>query len=155
VGEVGGSGGVAGAAADDQRPECVTTSAYLPDVVGGEVGGRVGWLSGPAGAPVAEEGAVVGDQAAPALAFSVVVEVGALGSLGLVLDALAVTAAVLASDGAAAADAGAEQATAHRRLRRLRWRSFRLQSSQRSPQVMGRLQPRQRSGARRAPVGAL
>jgi hypothetical protein len=68
------------------------TCCYFLDVVGGEVGRWVGGLTLPPGAPVAEEGAVVGDDAASALSLAVVVEVGAACSLGLVLDPLAVVA---------------------------------------------------------------
>jgi hypothetical protein len=39
---VGGSGGVAAAASDDERTIGAATGCYLANVVGGEVGGRVG-----------------------------------------------------------------------------------------------------------------
>jgi transcriptional regulator with XRE-family HTH domain len=80
-GEVGGSGGVAGPAADHERPVGVATSAHFLDMVGGEVGGLVGGLASPPGAPVPHHGAVVGDHAATALAFlGVVVEVWSPGA---------------------------------------------------------------------------
>jgi hypothetical protein len=74
-----------------------TTCCYFSDVVCGEVGRWVGRLALPPGAPVADDGAVVGDDAAAALSLSVVVEVGASCSLGLVLDPLAVSASGLAA----------------------------------------------------------
>src|SRR5215204_1594072 len=57
-------------------------AAHFLDVVGGQVGGLVGWLSRPSGAPVADDGTVVGDDPGAASAFGgVVVQVGALGAL--------------------------------------------------------------------------
>ena len=117
-GEVGGAGGVAGPAANDEATIGAAAGCDFADVVGGEVGGRVGGASGPAWAPVADDGAVVGDDAAAAFAFAVVVEVGALGPLGLVLDPLAVGAPGLASYGSGASEAWAGEGAGHRlRLR--------------------------------------
>jgi hypothetical protein len=123
------------------------TRTYFLHVVGGEVCGWVGGAALPAWAPVADDGAVVGHHPAPTLAFvGVVVEVGAAYPLELVTLALVVGAVGLASDHVAAAsgEAGPEQAPAHRRLRRRRTASSRLQLSHRSPQTMDRLQPIQR-----------
>jgi hypothetical protein len=109
VGEVRGSGGVAGAAAHDEAAVWWSAFGDFANVVGGEVGGWVGGAALPSWAPVADDGAVVGDQALSTSAFlGVVVEVGAAYCLGPVLFALAVEAAGFASDGAAAADAVAE-----------------------------------------------
>jgi hypothetical protein len=130
---MGGSGAVAGPAANDEATIGAATCAYLADVVGGEVGGRVGGLLGPAGAPVAQQGAVVGDDATSALSLSGVVEVGASCSLGPVLVGLAVSAPGFAADGGAAADAGAQQGAAHRGLRLRRSRSLAAHLGQRSP----------------------
>jgi len=89
--EVGGSGGVAGAAADDEVASWVSAFGDFADVVGGEVGGLVGGLASPAGAPVADDGAMVGYHPGAAASFGVVVvEVRTLGALRHVLDPLAV-----------------------------------------------------------------
>jgi hypothetical protein len=112
VGEVGGSGGVAGPAADDEASIGAASCCYLSYVVGGEVGRGVGGLACPAWAPVTEQAAVVGDHGGAASAFGgVVVKVGAAYSLGLVLHSLAVVAVALASDDVAAAsgEAGADE----------------------------------------------
>jgi hypothetical protein len=53
-------------------------------VVGHEVGGGVGGVLAEAWAPVADGGAVLGDQLAASFAFSGVVEVGAACPLGVV-----------------------------------------------------------------------
>jgi hypothetical protein len=89
-------------------------------------------LTLPPGAPVADDGAVIGDDAAAAFPLSgVVVEVGAACCLGAVLVALAVGTAGTATDRPAAVEAGTEQATVYRCLRRLRAASSRLQPMQR------------------------
>jgi hypothetical protein len=144
-GEVGGSCGVAGPAADNEAASWVSAFGYFADVVGGEVGGQVGWAAqlGDAWAPVADDGAVVGDDAFAAASFGVVVvEVGAALALACVNRALAVGAAGLASYWSLAAEAGADECL-HRGLRRRRAASSRLQLSHRSPQAMRRLQDRQ------------
>jgi hypothetical protein len=133
-GEVGGACGVAGAAADDEATSGAAARCHFLDVVGGEVGGGVGGLLGPAGAPVAEEGAMVGDDAASAFAFAgVVVEVGASCCLGSVQAGLAVSASSLAAYLPAASEAGAEQGPSHRRLRLRRWTNLSRHLGQRSP----------------------
>jgi hypothetical protein len=98
AGEVGGSGGVAAAAADDQPAIRSASGCYFLHVVGGQVGAEVGGLAFPSWAPIAHDGAVVGDDALAAAAFCcVVVKVGATHPLGLVLVALAVVASRFAS----------------------------------------------------------
>jgi hypothetical protein len=158
VGEVGRASGVAAPAADDQPTIEAATACYLADVVGGQVGGQVGGLAFPSGAPVADDGAVVGDDAGAAASFSgVVVEVGAACCLGSVVVALAVVTAGLAAYCLAASEAGADQWAAHRL--RLRMAALVLTAcshgGQRSPQVMGFLQPRHSPGLRLAPRGAV
>ena len=131
--EVGGSCGVAAAAADDELAAGVAAFGDFFDVVGGEVGAGVGWLFGPSWAPVAEEGAVVGDDAFSASAFCcVVVQVGSTLALACVEGALAVGASGLASYWLLAAEAGADECP-HRGLRLRRWRSLSRQLGQRSP----------------------
>jgi hypothetical protein len=68
-----GPGGVARAAANDELAIRSAPPCDLADVVGGQVGGLVGGLAFPSWAPVADDGAVVGDDAASTLAFVVVV----------------------------------------------------------------------------------
>jgi len=93
-----GLGGVAGAAADDEAASWVSAFGDLADVVGGQVGGLVGWLASPSWAPIADDGAVVCHHAGATPSFGVVVvEVWTLGTLGQVLDPLAVHAPRLAS----------------------------------------------------------
>jgi hypothetical protein len=76
-------------------------------VICGQVGGLVGRLAPPSWAPIADYGAVVGHDAAAALAFGgVVVQVGAACPLGLVLRTLAVAAPGPTADRPAAANAG-------------------------------------------------
>src|SRR5512132_1592278 len=134
VGEVGGPGRVARAAADDQPAIGAAALGDFLDVVGGQVGGGVGGSAFPSWAPVADDGAVVGDDAASPFPLSgVVVEVVATVPLGLVLAALAVVAAGFAAYCLAASDAGAEQAAAHRGLRRRRSASCSRWRGQRSP----------------------
>ena len=125
MGEVGRAGRVARPAADDQAAIGWSALGYFLHVVGGQVGVRVGGSALPPGAPVPDDGAVVGDDAAAALALGVVVvEVGSACLLGPVPLALAVRAPRLASYHVAAVEAGADQAPAHRGLRRRRTRSF-------------------------------
>jgi hypothetical protein len=99
----------------------VPTACYFLDVVGGEVGAEVGGAAelGYPWAPVADDGAVVGDDALAAAAFCcVVVEVRSAYSLGLVLATLAVVASGLASYWSLASEAGTDEWAAHRlRLR--------------------------------------
>jgi hypothetical protein len=144
VGEVGGPSAVAGAAANNEAAIGWATAYDLSYVVGGQVGARVGGAALPPGAPVPDDGAVVGDEPAPALPLGVVVvQVGAACLLHPITLALAVRASGLAPYWPLAAEAGAEQVP-HRRLRRLRWRSCCWQSGQRSgPQMRRRLQPMQ------------
>jgi hypothetical protein len=129
----GASAAVLSAAQHPQWPGCQSADGYLDDVVGGEVGGGVGGVVLQAGAPVADGGAVVGDEAAAPLAFGSVVEVGASCPLGPVVGALAVSAPGFAAYLLAAAEAGAGQGAGHRGLRRLRSRSLRWHGWQRSP----------------------
>ena len=142
MGQVRRPGGVAAPAADDQRPGRVTSACDLAYVVGGQVGGWVGGAALPAGAPVPDEGAVVGHDPAPSLPFlGVVVEVWSALALDLAavsfLEGPAAGAPALAPDLAAAAEAGPDQA--HRGLRHRRAARSRLQLSHRSPQAMRRL----------------
>jgi hypothetical protein len=103
---VGRAGGVAGPAADDQLPIGAAAGGDLADVVGGQVGGLVGGLPDPAGAPVADDGAVVGDHAGPAPALGGVgVQVGAACSLGPLVVAFAVDASGPSPDAARAVEA--------------------------------------------------
>jgi len=143
---VGGSCGVAAAAAHHELASWVSALGYFLDVVCGEVGGLVGWLPSPPGAPITDDGAVVGDDAAPSLSLSVVVEVGASCSLDAVALALAAVAVGLAAYdvGASSVAAGAGERTAHRglRLRVVRRRSSAAQGGQRSPYMTGPWQPR-------------
>jgi len=93
-----GLGGVAGAAANDEAASWVSAFGDLADVVGGQVGGLVGWLASPSWAPIADDGAVVCHHAGATPSFGVVVvEVWTLGTLGQVLHPLAVHAPRLAS----------------------------------------------------------
>ena len=66
---MGGAGGVAGAAANDQAAVGLATGCYFLDMVGGQVGAQVGGLALPAGAPITHHGAMVGDDAAPSFPF--------------------------------------------------------------------------------------
>jgi hypothetical protein len=149
--EVGGPGRVAGAAADDQRTVGAATCCDFFDVVGGEVGGWVGWLLGPPWAPVTEHGAVVGDDPASALPLlGVGVEVGAPWLLGPVLVGVAVAASGLAAYWFAAVEAGAQQGAGHRLRLRLAALILtrRAQGGQRSPGPTNQArQPRQRPWA--------
>jgi hypothetical protein len=117
--------------------------------------GAMGRVLAEARAPVADAGAVVGDQAGASLALGRVVQVGAPCPLGALVGAVTVGAAALASDAARAVEAATEQGPAHRRLRAVRRRSSLAQGGQRSPNLMGLWQPRQSAGLLRAPVGAL
>jgi len=119
----GGSSAVLGAAEDAQRPSFGPSGGYLHDVVGDQVGRGVGGVVAESGAPVAHAGAVVGDQAA-AFGLGMGAHVGAVCGLHAVQPALAVSAPGLAAYLPATVEAGAEQALAHRRLRRRRWRSL-------------------------------
>jgi hypothetical protein len=89
---------------------------------------------------------VVGDDALAASALGALVEVGAALALGVVTLGMAVVASGLAPHRAAAVEAGAEQGAGHRLRLRLAAlaRTWVAHGGQRSPQVMGRLQPRQR-----------
>jgi hypothetical protein len=109
---VGCLGRVAAPAADDQRAVGAATGGDLADVVGGEVGGGVGGMAFPPGAPVPDQGPVVGHHLAAAAPLGcVVVEVGSALSLDLAaalfLEGPAAWAPALAADDAAASDAGA------------------------------------------------
>jgi hypothetical protein len=136
VGEVRGPSGVARPAADHEVPVWSAAACYLADVVGGEVGRGVGGAAFPSWAPVADDGAVVGHDPAPALSFlGVGVQVGSSYPLELVDLGVAVTASGLAADLPAAVQAGAEQGPGHRL--RLRLAALTLtwvaQGGQRSP----------------------
>ena len=66
---MGGSGGVAGPAADDQRAIGAAAACDLAYMVGGEVGRGVGGSTLPPGAPVAHHGTMVCDDSSSAFAL--------------------------------------------------------------------------------------
>src|SRR5215217_6264255 len=127
--EVRGAGAVARPAANDEAAIGAASGCHLADVVGGQVGRGVRGAAFPSWAPVADDGAVVGDGLTSAPAFGrVVVQVRPTCNLAPFVVTLAVVAAWSATHRSRAAEAGAEQGTGHRRLRRLRSRSLRWQS---------------------------
>jgi hypothetical protein len=135
---MGGTGGVAGPAANDERAIGAATSANLSNVVSGEVRARVGGLAFPSRAPVPDDGAVVSyDPGAASTLVGVGVEVGpacCFGStLGQVTGALAVDTPGLAAYQRPAPEAGPDERAGHRGLRRWRWRSRSRHDWQRSP----------------------
>jgi hypothetical protein len=110
-------------AEDAERPGTEPGDGHLHHVVGHQVGAWVGGVVFQAGAPVADGGAVVGDEAAPSLSLVGVVEVGASCPLHLVDPALAVAASGLASYLFAAVEAWAVEGAGQRLRLRLRLRS--------------------------------
>lgn len=68
MGDGGGPGGVAVAATDHEAAIGSATGCDFADVICGEVGGGAGRVASPAGAPVADDGAVLGDDLGAAAA---------------------------------------------------------------------------------------
>jgi hypothetical protein len=90
---------VAAPAADDELAVGAAAGGDFADVVGGQVGGLVGGLAFPSGAPVADDGTMVGDDSSSAFALvGVGVEVGSSCCFGAVAFPLAVLTAGLATD---------------------------------------------------------